>query len=66
MIINVKITPNTYADALMVTEDLDSFAFLTNDSAFNAMTGNTQGIRFKIKPPKRAKIIAVIKLMPDC
>ena len=29
------------------------------------MTGSTHGIRFKIRPPIRAKIIAESKLMPD-
>ena len=50
----------------MVTEDLDSLAFFTSESALSAITGSTHGIRFKIRPPIRAKIIAVSKLMPDC
>ena len=28
------------------------------------MTGSTQGIRFKIKPPRKAKIIAVNNEIP--
>ena len=63
MIINVKITPKTYALAFRVTEVLDSLAFLTKERAFRAITGKTHGIRFNMSPPTKAKIRAVNKLM---
>ena len=40
-------------------DDLDSLALLTKDNPFKAITGKTQGIKFKIRPPKKAKITAV-------
>ena len=47
-----------------MTDEFDSAELLTSDKPFNAITGSTQGIRFKIKPPRKAKIIAVNNDMP--
>ena len=44
-------------------ESLDESEFLINEKAFNATTGSTHGIRFKIRPPKNANKIAVKKLI---
>ena len=39
-------------------------ASFTSDITFKAITGNTQGIAFKIIPPRKAKKIASKKLNP--
>ena len=61
----VAITPTTYALAFKVTDEFDSAELLTSDKPLSAITGSTQGIRFKIKPPKKAKIIAVNNDIPE-
>ena len=61
---NVAITPKTYALAFKLTDEFESAELFTRDKAFKAMTGKTQGMRLRIRPPMKAKRIAVNSDIP--